>query len=189
MNSTALIIKCNDNPMAVTLLSKTFADTALIALRKKHFEEIKNTPAIQTSLENYKKCWKWTVQEVKLITQTTLPKPAQPTPTRTHVPETFPHPGHQKLPSQAQLPRKQLTAEKPPVREPTAVVAATLPENPIAVGTKIHQEMSQLEFERDGEIFIAYNKLANSNIVGRGPTKDAAVADYFRAFSKEKAGM
>lgn len=182
--NTAIIIKCNDNPMAVTLLSKTFANTALIALRKKHYEEIKNTPAIQANFQNYQKCWKWTTQEVKLITQTTVPVPSKPQPARTHVPETFPHPGHQKLPAQAQLPRKQLVAEKPPVREPTAVIAATLPEKQTTIAPGI-----SLEIEYEGEIFICRDQLANNGITGKGKTQEEAVADYFRAVSKEKAGV
>ena len=177
---SALIIKCNDNPMAVSLLSRTFTDAALLAFKRRHFDETKNSPDIQCQWEKYNTLYRWGIQEVNLVTQTTVPDPKHPSLPRTHVPESFPRPLSPALPAQTQLPRKQLPAERPPVQ--TAVVTAATLEPP----TEIRNV--GLECEKEGDTFIIRDPNANNGISGRGPTQEEATADYFRAVSREREG-
>ena len=176
---SALIIKCNDNPMAVSLLSRTFTDAALLAFKRRHFDETKNSPDIQCQWEKYNALYRWGIQEVNLVTQTTVPDPKHPSLPRTHVPESFPRPESVALPAQTQLPRKQLPAERPPVQTPTIVTSAPL-EPPVP--------QVALECEKEDDTFIVRDPNANNGISGRGPTQEEATADYFRAVSREREG-
>lgn len=115
---TVTLICINDNPlMALAPDDHNNAIIALATLRlqRHHYEQTKNGEnAAFSTLDAYRFSGKdkWTFKAMEVVLNLThLEAVLDGRGARrlaTHNPESFPHPGHQKLPGQTQLPRKQL---------------------------------------------------------------------------------
>lgn len=114
----ALLIQINGNTMAVVLDNVQLANQAMDILQKYYYEGNKNSDTFAqkgiATLQDYLKHddYKWSIAKVPVTSTATLSALTNLISGRispaTHSPETFPHPGHTRIPGQTQLVRKQL---------------------------------------------------------------------------------